>query len=111
MWTTEFDVIAEHNGTPEDLKGLLLSAYAELRKNDSAVSVQMWAAVADDRVTFKIVTPDSTREQAMRCASAVVRDALHQAGGSTPGWVETTERLIAAFEESRVVCERVPVAA
>ena len=102
MWTIELDVTAEHDGTNDFLKDVLLATYADLRTNGSVVSAQMWAAVARNEISFKIVTSDDDRLEATRCASAAVRAAFCAAGASTPGWVEQTELLIDALERAEI---------
>lgn len=108
MWIIEFEVAAEHDGTLDDLKGLLLVAYRALRENASLVSSHMWATIEEGEVNFRVIVDEEDRDTARRCASAGVRDALHAAGAGTPGWVERTEQLIAALGIATIVSKPAP---
>jgi hypothetical protein len=98
MWIIEIGIDAARDDEDDDLKELLLDAYQSLRTDPSVVSVHMWAAIADDRATFRAIVDEAERSTAEMKAIGAVRCALHAAGAQTPGWPERIDERIDASE-------------
>lgn len=108
MWAVELRLEADHDGTTDDLKGILLAAYTELRGLDGVIGHDMWSVLAEDLVTFQVVVADEDPAGACTRACSAVRTALHAAGAATPGWDTEMKALIAALARPRVTLEPVP---